>query len=73
MDATRIRAARVGLPTVRTMPNAGWPALLAALSFPLTANLSDLLFGDVARDAFLTVRPKAALPPRLVATLDEPP
>jgi len=36
-----------GLPTVRTMPNASCPALLAALSFPLTTNLSNLLFGDV--------------------------
>jgi hypothetical protein len=28
------------------MLNAGWPALLAALSF-LTTNLSDPLFGDI--------------------------
>ena len=73
------------------MPNAGWPALLASLSFPLTTNLSDLLFGDVpatlqvlaltagclavptARDALPTALAKAALPPRVVATLDEPP
>jgi len=36
-----------GLPTVRTMPNANCPALLAALSFPLTTNLYNLLFDDV--------------------------
>ena len=29
------------------MLNAGWPALLAALSFLLSTNLSDALFGDV--------------------------
>jgi hypothetical protein len=39
--------ARAGLQTVRVMLNAGWPALLAALSFLLTTNLSDPLFGDV--------------------------
>ena len=39
--------ARAGLETVRAMLNAGWPALLAALSFLLTTNLSDPLFGDV--------------------------
>jgi len=83
--------ARVGLQTVRAMLNAGWPALLAALSFLLTTNLSDPLFGDVLgalqalartagclalptpRDAFLTALAKAALPPRVVAALDEPP
>jgi hypothetical protein len=72
------------------MLNAGWPALLAALSFLLTTNLSDPLFGDVLgalqtlarasgclalptpRDAFLTALAKAALPPRVVAALDEP-
>ncbi|KAI9452204.1 hypothetical protein F5148DRAFT_1237059 [Russula earlei] len=82
--------ARVGLQTVRAMLNAGWPALLAALSFLLTTNLSDPLFGDVLgalqalaraagclslptpRDAFLTALAKAALPPRVVAALDEP-
>jgi hypothetical protein len=31
----------------RAMRNAGWPAVLAALSFLLTTNLSDPLFGDV--------------------------
>ncbi|KAH9961800.1 hypothetical protein BC827DRAFT_1201948 [Russula dissimulans] len=31
------------------MLNAGWPTLLAALSFFLTTNLSDPLFGDVLR------------------------
>jgi len=36
-----------GLPTVRTMPNASCPALLAALSFPLTTKVSNLLFDDV--------------------------
>ena len=83
--------ARAGLLTVRAMLNAGWPALLAALSFLLTTNLSDPLFGDVLgalqalpraagclalptpRDAFLTALAKAALPPRVVAALDEPP
>ena len=82
--------ARVGLQTVRAMVNAGWPAMLAALSFLLTTNLSDPLFGDVLgalqalartagclalptpRDAFLTALAKAALPPRVVAALDEP-
>jgi len=29
------------------MLNAGWAALLAVLSFLLTANLSDSIFGDV--------------------------
>ena len=43
----RIRVPRVHLPTMRTVPSAGWPALLATLSSPLTTNLSDLLFGDV--------------------------
>ena len=80
----------VGLQTVHAMINAGWPALLAALSFLLTTNLSDPLFGDVLgalqalartagclalptpRDAFLTALAKAALPPRVVAALDEP-
>jgi hypothetical protein len=33
--------ARAGLQTVRAMLNAGWPALLAVLSFLLTTNLSD--------------------------------
>lgn len=83
--------ARTGLQTVRAMLNAGWPALLAALSFLLTTNLSDPLFGDILgalqalaraagclalptpRDAFLTALAKAALPPRVVAALDEPP
>ena len=82
--------ARAGLQTVRAMLNAGWPALLAALSFLLTTNLSDSIFGDVLgslqtlaraagclalptpRDAFLTALAKAALPPRVVAALDEP-
>jgi len=72
------------------MLNTGWPALLAALSFLLTTNLSDSIFGDVLgalqtlaraagclalptpRDAFLTALAKAALPPRVVAALDEP-
>jgi len=36
-----------GLPTVRTMPNASSPALLATLSFPLTTKVSNLLFDDV--------------------------
>jgi len=29
------------------MLNTGWPALLAVLSFVLTTNLSDSIFGDV--------------------------
>jgi hypothetical protein len=67
------------------MLNEGWPALLAALSFLLTSILSDPIFGDVLdalqtlvrashclpRDAFLTLA-KAALPPGVVAALDEP-
>jgi hypothetical protein len=81
--------ARAGLLTVCAMLNAGWPALLAALSFLLNTNLSDALFGDVLgalqslaraagclalptpRDAFLTALAKAALPPRVVAALDD--
>ena len=77
--------------TVCAMLNAGWPALLAALSFLLNTNLSDALFGDVLgalqslaraagclalptpRDAFLTALAKAALPPRVVAALDDTP
>jgi hypothetical protein len=39
--------ARAGLLTVCAMLNAGWPALLASLSFLLSTNLSDALFGDV--------------------------
>jgi hypothetical protein len=56
-----------GLRTVRAMLNAGWPALLAALSFLLTTNLSDSLFGDALgallspRDAFRTALAKFAL------------
>ena len=34
-------------PSPRAMLNAGWPALLAALSFLLTTKLSDPLFGDI--------------------------
>jgi hypothetical protein len=76
--------AQAGLETVRAMLNTGWPALLAALSF-LATNLSDPLFGDalgalqaLARAAHTTQRvltalAKAALPPCVVATLDEPP
>lgn len=37
----------MGLQTVRAMLNGGWPALLAALSSPLTTNVSDPQFGDV--------------------------
>ncbi|KAI0267185.1 hypothetical protein BGY98DRAFT_1027151 [Russula aff. rugulosa BPL654] len=36
---------RAGLRTVRVMLNAGWPALIAALSFLITTNLSDLNLG----------------------------
>ena len=32
---------RVGMQTVRAMPNAGWPTLLAALFFLLITNVSD--------------------------------
>ena len=39
--------AQARLRTVRVMLNAGWPALLAALSFLLTMNLSDSIFDDV--------------------------
>jgi len=56
--------ARAGLRTVRAMLNAGWPALLAAVSFLLTTNLSDSLFGDalgalqtLARAAGRTAQP----------------
>ncbi|KAF8495992.1 hypothetical protein F5888DRAFT_1907591 [Russula emetica] len=52
------------------------------LSFLITRNLSDSIFGDAlgtpqtlaraAGDAFLTALAKAALPPRVVAALDEP-
>jgi hypothetical protein len=38
---------RAGLIAVRDMVDAGWPALLAALSFLLSTNLSDELFVDV--------------------------
>jgi hypothetical protein len=90
MTLPETEPARAGLQTVRAMLNAGWPALLAALSFLLTTNLSDTIFGDVLgalqtlaraagylalptpRDAFLTALAKAALPPRVVAALDEP-
>jgi hypothetical protein len=46
--------ALAGLRTVRVMLNAGWPAHLAALSFLLTSNLSDPIFGDVL-DALQTL------------------
>jgi hypothetical protein len=36
-----------GLQTVCTMLNAGWPVLLATLSFLMTTNLSDVLFSEV--------------------------
>lgn len=35
------------LHSVRNMVSSGWPALLAALSFIISTNLSDELFGDV--------------------------
>jgi hypothetical protein len=80
--------AHAGLQTVRAMLNAGWPVLLAVLSFLLT-NLSDSIFGDVLgalqtlplavgclahppSNAFLTALAKAALPPRTIVALDEP-
>jgi len=73
------------------MLDAGWPALLAALSFLLNMNLSDSLFGDVLGalqsltaaagcltmptpcGAFFIAFIKAALPPHVVAALDESP
>jgi hypothetical protein len=36
-----------GLTTVRNMVDSAWPAFLAALSFIISTNLSDELFGDV--------------------------
>jgi hypothetical protein len=36
-----------GLTTVRSMVDSAWPAFLAALSFIISTNLSDDLFGDV--------------------------
>jgi hypothetical protein len=50
LDPTTIpdtEPARAGPRTLRAMLNAGCPALLAALSFLLTTNLSDSIFGDV--------------------------
>ncbi|KAI0289272.1 hypothetical protein BC826DRAFT_1177396 [Russula brevipes] len=61
VDAPRNRACPGK--TMRAMLNAGWPALLAALSFLFTTNLSDPLFGGVL----------AALPPCAVAALGELP
>jgi hypothetical protein len=90
MTLPETEPARAGLRTVHAMLKAGWPALLAALSFLLTTDLSDSIFGDVLgalqtlarttgylalptpHDAFLTALAKAALPPRVVAALDEP-
>jgi hypothetical protein len=46
MTLPGIEPARAGLQIVRAMLNAGWPALLAVLSFPLTT-LPDTIFGDV--------------------------
>jgi hypothetical protein len=39
--------ARAGLRTVYAMLNAAWPVLLTPLSFLLTSNLSDFIFGDI--------------------------
>ena len=73
-------------PRLRTVRlNAGWPALIAALSFLITTNLSDLNLGALQilaptagcprtahhSDAFLTVLAKAALPPPVIAVPDE--
>jgi hypothetical protein len=41
LDVARNRA------SPRAMLNAGWPTLLAALTFLLTPKLSDSIFGDV--------------------------
>ncbi|KAI0296176.1 hypothetical protein BC826DRAFT_1185067 [Russula brevipes] len=82
VDAPRNRACPGK--TVRTMPNAGRPALRAALSFLLTTNLSDSHFCDVlsalqalARAAHTTRRVpynprKSRTSPGVVAALDEP-
>jgi hypothetical protein len=43
------------------MLNAGWPALIAALSFLLATNLSDLIFVDVL-GALQTLAPAAGCP-----------
>jgi hypothetical protein len=82
---------RTGLLAVCAMLDAGWPMLLAVLSFLLNMNLSDSLFGDVlgALQLLTTVTGcltmptpcgvffiafiKAALPPHVVAVLDESP
>ncbi|KAI0030497.1 hypothetical protein K488DRAFT_54152 [Vararia minispora EC-137] len=56
--------ARASLMAVRDMVAAGWPALLAALSFLLSTNLSDELFVDVlaAYQALTNVAGMLALP-----------
>jgi hypothetical protein len=49
-------------PRLRTVRlNAGWPALIAALSFLLTTNLSDLIIVDVL-GVLQTLAPAAGCP-----------
>ena len=67
LDPTTLPAsepARAGLIAVRDMLAAGWPALLAALSFLISTNLSDELFVDVlaAHQALTNVTGMLALP-----------
>ena len=47
VDATRIRVRLLVPAGVRAILNAGWPTLLAALSFLLTTNLSGPLFDGI--------------------------
>jgi hypothetical protein len=49
-----IEPALAGLRTVRAMLNAGWPAPFGVLSFLLTSNLSNPVFGDIL-DALRTL------------------
>jgi hypothetical protein len=53
LDHTTLPETKPALAGLRTV-RAGWPALLAALSFLLTSNLSDPIFGDVL-DALQTL------------------
>ena len=47
LDPARNRARRGELLTVCVILHAEWPALLVTLSFLLSTNISDALFGDV--------------------------
>ena len=76
---------RAGMLMVRAMLNAGWPTLLAALSFLFITNLFDALFVlgalrtlaraawcftlPTPRNAFLTTPAKAALLLRAISAL----